>query len=908
MTQSHYTCDTDIVIHGAGVLDANGIYKKVEANFMTEGGIAIYDKGDNTWRQRWLIAYYPASNKYGPAWYIQQGVYSAYQRKLPRDPEQFPDSSAMEVPTSGWVVYQGDFEFLASKPLPVLFKTIDLRASISLLQHIVDGKCGTSTRDGRQTISQLADEARRLKLPGTITTELLWDGAKATKAFNEVRGPRGKCRPAYASVVEIMERVIEEDRKRGKRRIDDFPVVSLKDFRGDNRLYHIPRMLTMSETDMLVKGIAQRAKAIRHFLLDMNKSCGVEKMACIRHKALPEDVFRRISARAAHKPTSDLVDKSKAPSLYWSVWYGPDIIRGPDENGGYQFYVVEDNFGYVGGFGDLIESRKVLLKTFPELEPAIGKDRTASFYDEMAKHYHSQVACGERVVVLYYQRRGSGEASECADNEDKRMAELFKKRGIAAVKLPGDEGPSPNEARLEIRNKKVFLVSPQPHPRTPVKEPKAVVRTPLKEKPARAPVRSPSPPRKHSAFTDKSDEPPKKRIRADSMLEEPVGLVILLSEPIDVEPGHESTKLRSAIENAKSHISVHEDEVNEAKLKAKGAEKSVSKTTCKLDLVDKEGFKNTLQMKGNKLVWVVTDKNGKETDRIKGPLAWNVLKHQLSGQRSSDEALPMYSCTLDSENTQKFEKAVILDDWPMEAVKAQAWVDDLKAAVEKVGQLVGGRANDKAPEELFRLLRLHDKDGWKRLMKGKRGVPNLLEAYYSGGVKIANGPGFVLLDDKELCSHTDQLVKYYLNEDPILKTIPTRSFATEPELLQSVFDDPRTQENVVVKRVDGRGGDAVWVGAKLSRTEFLAARPLAEAEPDAFLVQKYTALSQVDGQLVDLRGPAFISSSADALSGGVGVSVSPVLWGRGVPEKGGNGKVNISDAGFQLTVATSADA
>lgn len=248
-----------------------------------------------------------------------------------------------------------------------------------------------------------------------------------------------------------------------------------------------------------------------------------------------------------------------------------------------------------------------------------------------------------------------------------------------------------------------------------------------------------------------------------------------------------------------------------------------------------------------------------------------------------------------------------LDDLPMDAARAQAWVDELRAAVEKVGQLVGGRANPKAPEELYRLLRLHDKKGFERLFKGKRGVPGLLEAYYSGCVKISNGPGFVLLDDKELCAHSDKLVKYYLNEEPILKTIPTRSFATEPELIQTVFDDPRTQENVVVKRVDGRGGDAVWVGAKLSRTDFMAARALAEAEPDAFLVQKYTALSQVDGQLVDLRGPAFISSVGD-LSAGQGVSVSPVLWGRGVPEKGGNGKVNISDAGFQLTVATSADA
>jgi hypothetical protein len=405
---------------------------------------------------------------------------------------------------------------------------------------------------------------------------------------------------------------------------------------------------------------------------------------------------------------------------------------------------------------------------------------------------------------------------------------------------------------------------------------------------------------------DKGDEPPKKRIRACGASEEPVGLVVLLSEAADVQPGHASTKLKSAIDNAKSHIEVHEEEVKEAILKAKGAEKSVSKVNGKVEVTGKHGCRNCLQMKGKKLVWTVYDTDGNELDKINGPLGWNVLTNKLSGLKPKDGK--PYSCLFNADNVKALEKAWTLDDLPCEATRAQFWVDELKAAVEKVGQLVGGYANDKAPSELFRLLQLHDKEAWNTLIRGKRGVPNLLEAYYSGGVKLANGPGFVILDDKELCSHVESLVKYYLNEEPILRNIPTRSFATEPDLLHAVFDDPRSQENVVVKRVDGRGGDAVWVGAKLSRSDFLAARPLAEAEPDAFIVQKYTALSQVDGHLVDLRGPAFISSSNDMLTGGQGISVSPVLWGRGVPEKGGNGKVNISDAGFQFTVATSAGA
>ena len=38
---------------------------------------------------------------------------------------------------------------------------------------------------------------------------------------------------------------------------------------------------------------------------------------------------------------------------------------------------------------------------------------------------------------------------------------------------------------------------------------------------------------------------------------------------------------------------------------------------------------------------------------------------------------------------------------------------------------------------------------------------------------------------------------------------------------------------------------------------------------------------------------------------GDGVVVSGTLWGRGVPAEGSNGKVNISDKGFEFSVGVS---
>jgi len=774
----------------------------------------------------------------------------------------------------------------------------DVASATALLQMLTigDGQLPQCSNEVAVAVQRLAEEARRLSVPGAeaaVGTELLWRGAEDAKYYDEMRDEDGQCRPAYATAVSVIEQILHSE----PQRIDDFAVESLKGFRGDNCLYHIPRMLMKSETDTLVRGIAQRARAFRCFVLDMNKSRGAvmraDRLDCVRSKALPESVFRRVAARAGEKSTLYLTDHTIADNLYWSMWYGPDIIRGPDEEGGYQWYVVEDNLGYVGGFGDLTRARQVLTgpKGFPELKATIGKNvsETEKFYNEMSAHYHGQVAEGERVVLLYYPRR------DRSDNEDRRVIQLFNKRGVVAVPLPGEGGAPTDKPRLVVRDKRAVLIHPPPKRSARAK---AAPSSPAPSSPAPSSP-GPSSPGPEQISDNASPEAEQENDQLAGK-EEPVGLVICLTEPCDAEPGHESTKVRSAIEQARSRIGDYEEEQRKQVLKAKRAEQSVIAVKEAVEFSGTDGGKYTLQMEGGKLVWVCSGKGSHEVERINGPVGFNELNREISGNG--------WSCKPEPEALKKLENIWELKDIPWRAERARIIASELRTAVEKVGQLVGGRVNNSARKALFRLLRQEDKEGWKRLMHGQRGIPGLLEAYYAGGVKIANGPGFELLGDKELCAHVDKLVKHYLGEEPILRTIPTRSFASDTSLLSSVFDDPRAQGNVVVKRVDGRGGDAVWVGARLSRAEFMVARPLVVEEPEAFIVQKYTALSQVDGQLVDLRGPAFFYNGDDELSGGKGAAVSPVLWGRGVPADGSNGKVNISDRGFEFTIATAIDA
>lgn len=759
-------------------------------------------------------------------------------------------------------------------------------------------------------ISVLAEQARNMKLPGAAKT--LWDGAKDTPPFNEVHQRKHKTRPAYANIMPILERVVQgdaqklaaqkiaaeanggerPDTQKGKKiRIDTFGEVSQKAFQGDNKLYHIPRMLTNEETDHLNKGVAQRARALRAFLKDMSRCTDSKDMTCVKKGAFPLDVLKRIEARSAETLTADLVnpDVIKPQDLFWSIWYGPDIIRGPDESGDYKFFVLEDNLGYVGGFGDLVDARKILTDTFPEMKPALGPDKTAHFYDEMAKHYLSQVAEGEKVVLLYYQRSCAG-AAETADNEDRRLVRIFEKRGVVAVPLPGEKGAPANYPSMEIRgtgkNKKVWLV---PKKGITGKEPAS----PAKDSPTKD--------------TSGEDPPPAKRQRLGG---ERVGLVIMLSEPSDVEAGHHSTRLRSSVAEARSRIEDLQDKAKSETNKAQRANMSVIEVNQRLELDTNDKRKSIVEMKGKVLLWSVKDAEGNEVGRAKGPLSWNDSIWRLSAKMENGEVL---QCRFKEEEMKAFKKNWSDHKWnssPMPAVIANMKAIELQNAIESIGQLVGGHVNDKAPQNLYRLLRLEDKKEWTSRLQGRRGLPGLLDAYYAGNVKIANGPGFTTVEDKELCAHVDKLIKFYLNEDPILKSVPTLSFgkgdAGDQDLIQQVFDNPKAQENCVVKRVDGRGGDAVWVGAKLSRSDFLESRPLVEKEPGSFIVQKYTCVSEVDGQIVDLRGPAFLSSSEDVLSGGVGVCVSPVLWGRG-SDKNGNGKVNISDKGFEFTICTAID-
>jgi uncharacterized circularly permuted ATP-grasp superfamily protein len=137
------------------------------------------------------------------------------------------------------------------------------------------------------------------------------------------------------------------------------------------------------------------------------------------------------------------------------------------------------------------------------------------------------------------------------------------------------------------------------------------------------------------------------------------------------------------------------------------------------------------------------------------------------------------------------------------------------------------------------------------------GCPGLINAARAGGVAIANAVGNGVADDKLVYSYVPDLIKYYLDEDPVLPNVPTIRLVDTGTRTQ-VLGSPRHH---VFKRVDGSGGKGLVFGSGASATELDRLCADVSAEPRAWIAQPVVGLSTVptwlDGELVprhvDLR-------------------------------------------------------
>jgi uncharacterized circularly permuted ATP-grasp superfamily protein len=151
------------------------------------------------------------------------------------------------------------------------------------------------------------------------------------------------------------------------------------------------------------------------------------------------------------------------------------------------------------------------------------------------------------------------------------------------------------------------------------------------------------------------------------------------------------------------------------------------------------------------------------------------------------------------------------------------------------------------------------------------GVPGLLSAYRKGNVAIVNAVGNGVADDKAVYAYVPDMIKYYLNEEPILANISTYELSN-PEARQYVFDNIH---NMVVKRTNQSGGYGMVMGNKVTEEEWVKAKAAIEADPRSFIAQPIVKLSTVPCFIDGKLQPRHVDLRPYALCGPNGIQIVP---------------------------------
>jgi len=137
------------------------------------------------------------------------------------------------------------------------------------------------------------------------------------------------------------------------------------------------------------------------------------------------------------------------------------------------------------------------------------------------------------------------------------------------------------------------------------------------------------------------------------------------------------------------------------------------------------------------------------------------------------------------------------------------------------------------------------------------GVPGLFNAYRAGNVTLANAIGTGIADDKALYAYVPAIIRYYLQEEPILQNVETY-LLTDDVQRSYVLEH---LDSLVVKAVGESGGYGMLIGPYSTKSQREEFRQRIIAEPRHYIGQPTLALSRapcfIDGQIeprhVDLR-------------------------------------------------------
>lgn len=151
------------------------------------------------------------------------------------------------------------------------------------------------------------------------------------------------------------------------------------------------------------------------------------------------------------------------------------------------------------------------------------------------------------------------------------------------------------------------------------------------------------------------------------------------------------------------------------------------------------------------------------------------------------------------------------------------------------------------------------------------GVPGIFSAYRHGNVALVNAIGNGVADDKAVYAFVPDMIKYYLNEVPILPNVPTYRMEDEDEREFALAN----LTGMVVKQTNQSGGYGMMMGNKADEAELENVKISIKDNPRNYIAQPIIQLSTVpcliDGKLV----PRHVDLRPYALCGPDGIEIVP---------------------------------
>ncbi len=139
------------------------------------------------------------------------------------------------------------------------------------------------------------------------------------------------------------------------------------------------------------------------------------------------------------------------------------------------------------------------------------------------------------------------------------------------------------------------------------------------------------------------------------------------------------------------------------------------------------------------------------------------------------------------------------------------------------------------------------------------GVPGIMAAYKKGNVNLLNAPGTGFADDKAVYTYVPDIIRYYLQQEPILNNVHTYRCEKDDDF-KYVLEN---MANLVIKPVDESGGYGILIGNKATKEQLAEFKTLVTENRRKYIAQPIMNLSmhatfiegedQFEPRHVDLR-------------------------------------------------------